>query len=144
MAADTRIGMAVTSHQASALNTATFTFTPDLPTRGNHDVYLRWTAHPNRTTNTPVDFSFADGSRTVIVNQQDNHAQWDLLTNVTAAGTSTSLTIRNNSANGNVVANAVQFIPRHSPWAQDSDNLSEYTPVPVDEHFDGTALNATT
>lgn len=127
---------------AGATPSATYTFTPDLPVRGNHDVYLRWTADPNRATNTPVDIVFPDGSRTITINQELNHASWVLLTNVTAeAGTTTSITIRNNNANGYVVADAVQFIPRASPLAEDEENLSEYTLVTLDEHFDGTSLD---
>jgi autotransporter-associated beta strand protein len=130
---------------AGTTPTATYTFTPQLPARGNYDVYLRWTTHANRATNTPVDLNFADGSRTVTVNQQLNNGVWMPLTNITAAsGTSTSLTIRNNGANGNVIADAVQFIPRHAPWSPPEENLSEYTLLPVDDHFDGTALDTTT
>lgn len=130
---------------AGSTPTATYTFTPTLPARGNYDVYLRWTTNPNRATNTPVDLNFFDGSRTVTVNQQLNNGIWMPLTNITAAsGTSTSLTIRNNGANGNVVADAVQFIPRHAPWSPPEENLSEYTLLPVDDHFDGTALDTTT
>jgi autotransporter-associated beta strand protein len=125
--------------------TATYTFTPALPARGNYDVYMRWTTNANRATNTPVDLVFPDGIRTVTVNQELNNGVWMLLANIAAeAGTSASVTIRNNGANGNVIADAVQFVPRHSPVAPDSENLSEYTLLTVDDHFDGTALDTTT
>jgi autotransporter-associated beta strand protein len=124
--------------------TATYTFTPTLPARGNYDVYMRWTTNANRATNTPVDLVFPDGIRTVTVNQEENNGVWMLLSNIAAeAGTTSSVTIRNNGANGNVIADAVQFVPRHSPVAPDSENLSEYTLLTVDDHFDGTTLDTT-
>lgn len=127
---------------AASTPSATYTFSPNLPARGNYDIYLRWTADPNRATDTPVDVAFPDGNRTLTINQELNHATWVLLTTITAeAGNTSSITIRNNGANGNVVADGVQFIPRQSPLAPDSENLSEYTLVPVDDHFDGTALD---
>lgn len=127
---------------AGSTPSATYTFSPSLPARGNYDIYLRWTADPNRATNTPVDVAFPDGIRTFAINQELNHATWVLLTNIAAeAGNTSSITFRNNGANGNVVADAVQFVPRPSPLAPDSENLSEYTLVPVDDHFDGTALD---
>ena len=96
--------------------TATYTFTPDLPARGNYDVYMRWTTNANRATDTPVDLVFPDGIRTVTVNQEQNNGVWMLLTNITAeAGTTASVTIRNNGANGNVIADAVQFVPAPRP-----------------------------
>jgi autotransporter-associated beta strand protein len=127
---------------AGSSPTATYTFTPTLPARGNYDVYLRWTTNANRATNTPVDLTFPDGSRTVIVNQELDNGVWVLLSNITAeAGTTASVTIRNNGANGNVIADAVQFVPRHSPVAPDSENLSEYTLLGIDDHFDGSSLD---
>ena len=122
--------------------TATYTYTPTLPARGNYDVYLRWSAYPNRATNTPVDFIFPDGKRTVTVNQEINGGVWNLITNVSAeAGTTTQVVIRNNGANDYVVADAVQFVPRHAPWAPAAEKPQDYTIVPLTDDFDGTALD---
>ncbi len=122
--------------------TATYTFTPDLPARGNYDVYLHWTEHPNRATNTPVDLEFPDGSRTVTVNQQVNGGVWNYIGTLAAeSGTNASVVIRNNGASGNVIADAVQFVPRFFPVAPAADRPEEYTLAPVDEHFDGTGLD---
>ena len=127
---------------AGSTPTATYTFTPDLPARGNYDVYMRWTTNSNRATDTPVDLVFPDGQRTVTVNQELNNGVWMLLSNITAeAGTTASVTIRNNGANGNVVADAVQFVPRHAPWAPAADKPQDYVLVPLEDHFDGTTLN---
>ncbi len=128
---------------SSTTPTATYTFTPTLPARGNYDVYLRWSAYPNRATNTPVDVVFPDGQRTFILNQEINGGVWNLLTNVTAeAGTTTRVVIRNNGANENVVADAVQFVPRHAPWAPAAEKPQDYTILPLTDHFDGTAIDS--
>lgn len=123
--------------------TATYTFTPTLPARGNYDVYLRWSAYPNRATNTPVDVIFPDGQRQFTLNQEINGGVWNLVTNVAAeAGTTTQVVIRNNGANDNVIADAVQFVPRHAPWAPAAEKPQDYTILPLTDHFDGTALDS--
>jgi autotransporter-associated beta strand protein len=122
--------------------TATCTFAPDLPARGSYDVYLRWTATTTRATNAPVDVLFPDGARTFAVNQTTNGGQWNYLTTVPAdAGASVSVVLRNNGANGNVVADGVQFVPRFSPWAPDAEAPQEYTVSVFDDHFDGSAID---
>ena len=122
--------------------TASYTFTPSLPASGNYDVYLRWTAHANRASNTPVDLVFPDGQTSVTVNQQLDGGTWNYIGTVTAEpGTSASIVIRNNGANGNVVADAVQFVPRHAPRAPVADAPQDYTLISIDEPFDGTSLN---
>ncbi|MEO0055541.1 MAG: hypothetical protein RLZZ50_1488, partial [Verrucomicrobiota bacterium] len=127
-----------------ATPTASYTYTPTLPARGNYDVYLRWSTYPSRATNTPVDIIFPDGQRTVTVNQEINGGVWNLVTNVSAdAGATTRVVIRNNGANENVVADAVQFVPRHAPWAPSAEKPQDYTIVPVSDDFDGTAIDST-
>jgi autotransporter-associated beta strand protein len=127
---------------AGATPTATYTFTPTLPTPGNYDVYLRWTADPNRATNTPIDFISPDETRTRTVNQELNGGVWNLVTTIAAeAGATTSVTIRNNGANGNVVADAVQFVPRLSPLAPATEKPAEFTLVPLSDDFEGAAIN---
>ncbi len=121
---------------------ATYTFAPTLPARGLYDVYLRWTAAANRASNTPVDVEFPDGNRTLAVNQQSNGGVWNYLTTIPAeAGSSASVTIRNNGANGNVVVDGIQFIPRLSPWAPSADAPQDYTVATIEENFDGVALD---
>ncbi len=123
--------------------TATYSFAPALPAAGNYDVYMRWTAHANRATNAPVDLIFPDGNRTFTVDQQQNSGVWAWVGSIAAeAGTTASVVLRNNGANGNVVADAVQFVPRHAPWAPAADNPQDYTIVPLDERFDGDILDA--
>ena len=123
-----------------ATPTATYTFTPTIPARGLYDVYLRWTANANRATNTPVDLVLSDETRTLTVNQQTNGGQWNRIATVSCeAGTTMSVVIRNNGANGNVIADGVQVVPRIAPWAPDAELARDY----VMEDFDGTTLDAT-
>ena len=55
------------------------TFTPTLPAACSYQVYLWYTAAPNRANNVPVDIVHADGTSSVTVNQQINGSQWFLL-----------------------------------------------------------------
>ncbi|MBK8038654.1 MAG: autotransporter-associated beta strand repeat-containing protein [Verrucomicrobiaceae bacterium] len=124
--------------------TATYTFTPTIPVRGLYDVYLRWTADPNRATNTPIDLVLADETRTLTVNQEINGGQWNRIATVPCeVGATMSVVIRNNGANGNVVADGVQVVPRIAPWAPDGDLARDYTLAAVEEDFDGTTLDST-
>jgi autotransporter-associated beta strand protein len=129
---------------AGATPTATYTFTPTIPARGLYDVYLRWTAHASRATNTPVDLVLSDDTRTLTVNQQINGGQWNRITTVPCeAGTTMSLVIRNNGANGNVIADGVQLVPRIAPWAPDAELARDYSLAVVEDDFDGTTLDTT-
>jgi autotransporter-associated beta strand protein len=124
--------------------TATYTFTPTIPARGLYDVYLRWTANANRATNTPVDLVLSDETRTLTVNQQTNGGQWNRIATVPCeAGTTMSVVIRNNGANGNVIADGLQVVPRIAPWAPDAELARDYAIAAVEEDFDGTTLDST-
>lgn len=132
------------SQVSGASPTATYTFTPTIPARGLYDVYVRWTADPNRATNTPIDLVLADETRKLTVNQEINGGQWNRVGTVPCeAGTTMSVVIRNNGANGNVVADGVQFVPRIAPWAPDADLARDYAIAAVEEDFDGTTLDTT-
>jgi fibronectin type 3 domain-containing protein len=86
-------------------------FTPNLSATGTYAVYLRWTANANRASNTPVDLIFNGGTNTFSVNQQTNGGLWVWLGNFNfAAGSSGSVLVRNDGANGYVVADAMQFV----------------------------------
>lgn len=128
---------------AGATPTATYTFTPTIPARGLYDVYLRWTANANRATNTPVDLVLSDETRTLTVNQQTNGGQWNRIATVPCeAGTTMSVVIRNNGANGNVIADGVQVVPRLAPWAPDAELARDYVILPLTDDFDGTAIDS--
>lgn len=85
-------------------------FTPGLPASGNYDVYLNWPAGANRASNTPVDVNYAGGTSTLSINQQVG-GSWQLLGNFSfSAGTAGNVLIRNDGANGYVMADAVKFV----------------------------------
>ena len=131
---------------AGGTPTATCTFSPTLPATANYDIYLRWTANVNRPNNAPVDIAFADNQTTVTVDQTLNGGTWMLLgTFPCEAGSSNSVTIRNNTgATGKyVVADAVQFVPRLSPWGNATNWLQDYTVTTFADNISGTNLDTT-
>ncbi len=92
--------------------TKSFRFTPNLPSAGQYDVYLRWTTNANRPTNVPVDINFAGGTQTYTVNQQNNNGTWvKLATKQFDAGTGGSLLIRTTGTEGFfVIADAARWV----------------------------------
>lgn len=85
-------------------------FTPDLPVEGAYDVYLLWSAHANRATNTPVEIVHADGVTKVSVNQRERGGWVKVFTGKFKAGSAGSLTIRNDGTDGYVIADAVRWV----------------------------------
>ena len=86
-------------------------FSPTLASAGHYDVCLRWTTSGNRATNAPIDINHSGGTATLSLNQQVNNGTWMLLgTFHFNAGSAGNLTVRNDGANGYVVADAVKFV----------------------------------
>jgi len=89
-------------------------FTPTIPAAGNYDVYGRWPASSGRATNAPFDIKYSGGAvATLSLNQADtgNNGLWVYLgTYAFDAGTVGNVTIRNDGANGFVMADAVEFV----------------------------------
>ncbi len=89
------------------------TWTPDLPHKGPYDVYIWFGPDPidDHATNMPVTVNHLDGSDVLKINLKENHSQWNLLGRFKFAdGRSGSVTVTN-EANGNVLADAVKFVP---------------------------------
>lgn len=85
-------------------------YTPNLPAAGSYSVYLRWPALSNRASNTPVEIHHAGGTSFYTANQRINGGTWMLLgTFPFNTGTGGRVVIRNDGANGYVIADAVQF-----------------------------------
>jgi hypothetical protein len=85
-------------------------FTPSLPVSTAYDVYLRWTAAPDRADNVPVDVVHAGGTTTLMVNQRVAHGTWVFLgTYGFNAGAGSRVTVRNDGANGVVIVDAAKF-----------------------------------
>lgn len=87
------------------------TYVPTITVTGNYAVYGRWTSASNRGNNVPYDINHALGTTPVTANQRTNGGTWFLLgTFQFNAGTSGNVVIRNDGANGYVIADAVQLI----------------------------------
>lgn len=86
-------------------------YTPALPAAGAWTVQLRWTAHPNRAANVPVDVVHAGGMSTFSVDQRVSGGQWVALgTFQFTAGSAGSVLIRTEQTDGYVVADAARFV----------------------------------
>lgn len=91
--------------------TKTITYTPDLPSDGTYDVYLKWTQHANRATNVPVEIVGADGKQVVKVNMRAKGGWVKIASGKFTAGKTSSLTISNAGTDGHVIADAVRWVP---------------------------------
>ena len=89
-------------------------YTPKLPRAGKYEVRLYSTPNPNRATNTPVVVHSLDGERTIRVDQRrplKDGGPIVLGTFSFAEGDAGWVEIRNDGADGHVIADAVQFLP---------------------------------
>ena len=88
-------------------------FRPTLPAAGVYEVSARWVADTNRASNARFDIIHAAGTTTApLMNQQLNGGAWVSLGSFSfAAGSAGSVLLRNDAANGYVIADAVQFTP---------------------------------
>jgi hypothetical protein len=90
-------------------------FVPKLPKAGPYEVFLFYSPHPNRARNALVVVHYGDGERHVRVDQR---APWkgdrppSLGVFDFAAGEAGWVEVRNDDADGYVIADAVQFVPR--------------------------------
>lgn len=91
------------------------TLSKNLPLPGTYKVSMMWSRHENRATNVPVEITHANGIAQLSVNQRQagTGGIWNEL-GTYEFDTIGSVTIRNDNANGYVVADAVMFeyIPR--------------------------------
>lgn len=86
-------------------------FTPTLTHSTLHEVFLRWTSNSNRATNVAVEIIHAEGAASTTVNQRSQGGLWvSLGTFPFVAGTSGQVVIRNDGADGYVIADAVMFV----------------------------------
>lgn len=128
MGTDVEIGLCVTSHNNGTLCQAVFSnvsitnattqpaqsvrFTPAISNSGLQQVYLRWPSTGTNASNTPVSILSSGSSATRLVNQRTTGGAWTLIgTYNFDAGSSGSVLIANTGANGDVVADAVRWIP---------------------------------
>lgn len=86
------------------------TFTPKLPSAGMYEVYLIWSASKNRASNVPVEIVHAEGTHKLTVNQKEGRGWTKVFTGRFLEGTQGNVIIRNDGANGYVIADAVRFV----------------------------------
>ena len=95
----------------TAENGWSVTFAPNIETTGMYKVYTTHSTGSNRATNVPIDINDLSGKTTVTVNQQNDNQTWVLLgTFEFYEGTDNSVVIRNDEANGVVIADAIRFV----------------------------------
>jgi len=97
-----------------AANTATWS--PDITSAGTYDVYEWHGEDPNsdHATKAPFTVKSDDGAKTILVNLQTNSGKWNLLgTFKFAAGKGGNVSLSSSNADGNVLADAVKFVPHH-------------------------------
>ena len=87
-------------------------FTPNLKKDGKYEVRLFYSPHANRASNAMVVIKSADGEKSIRVNQKVTHDGKGLKLGVFAfeAGKIGHVEVRNDGANGYVIADAVQWI----------------------------------
>lgn len=87
-------------------------FTPKLPKAGKYEVRLFFPGNPNRATNVLVVLHTAEGERQVRVNQKPGGGDKGHRLGAYAFTPDTAFVeIRNDGANGHVIADAVQWLP---------------------------------
>jgi autotransporter-associated beta strand protein len=112
-------------------------FAPALPFAGRYDVYLRWVSDSIRASNARVEVASTAGTTFLKVNQRVDGGTWVKLGAFDfAAGSSGNVLIRNNGANGWVIADSVQLVLNEQP-------LPGYTQTTFGDRFDGSAFDAT-
>ena len=92
---------------------ATAAWTPEIKVAGQFDVYEWHGDDPNtdHATNAPFTINYDGGNKTVAVDLRANIGRWNLLgTFKFAAGKSGNVTL-SSKASGNVIADAVKFVP---------------------------------
>ncbi len=86
-------------------NTATWSF--NITTAGNYEVYAWWVTGTNRATNAPYTINYEGGSETVRVSQRIKGGQWNYL-GTYAFGIGTYSVVLSDDANNYVIADAIK------------------------------------
>ena len=98
---------------AAGATASTATWTPDIKIAGMYDVYEWHGDDPNsdHASNAPFTVKSDDGTKTILVNLRNNTGKWNLLgTFKFAAGKGGNVSV-SSKADGNVLADAVKFVP---------------------------------
>ena len=90
-------------------------YRPDLPAAGEYYIYASWTRSANRATNVPFDIFSKTGDllKTVRVNERSTGGSGFVLLGEFKLHSETPsfVRIRNTGTTGEVIANAIEFLP---------------------------------
>ena len=87
-------------------------WTPTLPRRDEYEVYARWPAAAANAPDAPYTIYYEGGSTTVTKNQQATGNSWQLLGSFVMAPGQNHRVELADTANGNLIADAVKFVPK--------------------------------
>jgi YD repeat-containing protein len=141
------IGSNYQSHAAATASTDSFTWNVSVPVAGTYQVFARWTAYPNRTSDAPYTITHSAGVATVPVDQRSNGGDWVSLGtyNFNAGVAAIALGV---SATGYSIADAVQLVAIPPPsgktyeaYAADGTLLIEHTPANANKLVEYIYLN---
>jgi len=98
-------------HFADTTDVGIARFTPNITAPGPYQVYIYWSADPNRTTAQPVIVHASTGDTTYSVNLQQHGNQWFYLGRHTfSAGTGGYIEFNTDTADGYCNADAVRLV----------------------------------
>jgi len=105
------LGDALWALQGAGATTAAFV--PDLPGPGIYEVFIWCGPDPNddHAAAAPVVISHRDGTVTRLVNLKEGHSRWNSLDRFPFPAGKESSVVITNAADGNVLADAVKFVP---------------------------------
>jgi|GEM_PF-3912191 len=84
-------------------------WTPTIPTTANYNIFMRWTAGPNRPAAAPVEIKHANGTKSITVDQTINNNSWQFLGTYSLASGNTNYVKLSAAATGYTLADAVLF-----------------------------------
>ena len=90
---------------------STFTWLLDVSESSTYEVFVRWTAAPDRASDATLVLTHDSGTATIPVNQQTGGATWNSLGTYTISVASGATLTIDNDANGKVIADAVKLVP---------------------------------
>ena len=88
----------------------TYRWTPNIPTAGSYDVYVRWTEYPTRSSSVPISVSSSSGIVSKSFNETTGGGAWVLHGRYSFAAGKVGYAEVNDST-GQANADAVRFVP---------------------------------
>ncbi|MDF3128023.1 FAD-dependent oxidoreductase [Kiritimatiellaeota bacterium B1221] len=105
-------------------------FSPAIDKPGTYEVYLRWTAHTNRASNTPIQIHHQGETTKLEVDQRTHGGSWNLIgTYPFDAGQKIRVTINNKNADGYVIADAVRLVLTETKTSPARQNPFKPSPI---------------